>query len=303
MVLPAAIPVHIHLLLIDHSGAHNLSILLCKDVYDKAYENIKPTDLNIVSGETLDYAKTHISLKKFLGFQSTKIIDAVNHNSTLVIHHIRNIYQDDNGHIWFSTYGSSNGYTDPWLVSEELIVGTLDTSTSAKIVGSLVEFLNNPIGLFLLILIPLAYLVYSIISELVYKRAILKLQKQVLNGERSLTDIICIKHKVGYGLARKKKLEVLAMAPIELKTTYLSLLWENGSAPNSIRKHYLRKNIYLSIYAEYNELNRSVALMYKDGVNEKAIASYYLERKNVIAEKEARYNSKLKKIKLTKFKK
>ena len=267
-------------------------------VYSETFKFISVDTLKEIDESQNLSADNAFSLKTFLGFQSPIIKEASINNSILVIHHIKEIYQDESGTIWFSTYGSSNGYTDEWLIREDLIIGKLNNSSSATAVAGLANFINNPIGLFLCIIIPLSYLIYTIITELLYHCAIKRLQIQVVNGDRLLTDIICVRNRIGYSLQHKKKLEVLAMAPQELKTMYLSLLWEDGSVPPVIRKHYLKKNILLGIYAEYNELDRTVMLMYKDNVNKESIAEYYIEKKNQIKQKENRYKKILKKIKL-----
>ncbi len=267
-------------------------------VYNKTLEDIYLKDLNVISTEDIKTLKSQNTFKRFLGFQSRIINEAGKSNSILVIHHIKDIYKDEEGIVWFSTYGSSNEYTDEWLVRQDLVIGRLDNSTTAQLIASFIEFLTNPIGLFLFILIPLTYLIYCIITELLYICAIKKLQLQVLRGERRLTDIICVRNNVGYSLTHKKKLEVLATAPQELKTIYLSLLWENGSAPLAIKKHYMKKNILLGIHAEYNELERTIMLMYKDNVDNESIAKYYITQKNQIQQKESKYKRILKKIKL-----
>ena len=265
------------------------------------FENLDIANFKLVQSERISNSeKRSITLSMFLGIQPKSIREASKANSKLVIHHIDEIYEDENGIRYFTTYGSSNTGKDSWYICEDLIVGKYDDSTLAKITTNILSVLNKPIVLFLLVLIPLLMLVLSLTKEFCVTIELIKLEREVLSGKRLLTDIICVKTGVGYNMSKKNKLRTLATAPENLKTTYVSLLWKDGTAPKSIRKHYLRKSILLGIYAEYNELGRSVALMCKDGVDDNIVADYYLKEKEKLEKKEKRYNKLLKKFKLIK---
>lgn len=298
----------------EASGLYKGNRIVVKSVNAKSLKEgdviafyVEPNIFSVVDQSSLTVVNTNtdnakdkkgsFSIEKFIGIHSKAIRDAVHDDGAFIIHHIKNVYEDKNGVRYFSTYGSSNGYTDPWLVREDLIVGVYDATNTSKVITVILNGLNNPIVLSLVIIIPLTLLIFSIMNEVIKLGMILKLQNDVLRGRRLLTDLGCVKYDIGYKMSEKEKLEVLATAPDELKTVYVSLLWRSGTAPKSIRKHYLKKSILLNCYREYNELDRSIELMYKDGIDENIIAKHYMKNRQAIEEKEARYKALMKKMK------
>jgi len=242
--------------------------------------------------------KYSISLARFMGAQSNQIAEAAKNGSKLVFHQITAVFKDQSsGVLWFQTKGTSNAEVDSWFISENMIMGIYDNSAAAKFVSNILSSLSSREGLAMLVIIPVILMGLVIMLEFLKDLEINKLQRDVIEEKRKITDDICVRHKIGFSMSKKDKYKVLAQAPDHEKTLYVSLLWKDGSAPSSIKKYCHRKQIMLSSMQKKLEIRRKCDQMFRDGVSEKQIAKFYHSQKELIERDDQKKKKLLKKIK------
>ena len=155
------------------------------------------------------------------------------------------------------------------------------------------HFLTTPIGLVATILVPLLLVGLLILLDVIRNAYLAKLELDVVEEKRKITDESCVKQNVGYRISNKTKYKVLAQAEDDEKLLYLSLLWKDGTAPNALKKYCLQKQIYLHPVKQLLLLNRECEQMYKNGVDMEEIASHYSINKAKIEEKEKATNKRI----------
>lgn len=261
-------------------------------VYAPSYNNFNVENCENVSTQK-SKTKYTLTFRQLFGFQSNEIKVADKSGSKIVFHHIGAIYQDENGERWFQTYGSSNAGNDSWWINEKYIVGIQDEGIVAKSAVGLVEFASKPYGVAVLA-IPVVILVGIMLISVLKNIQIAKLELDCVEEKRKITDEICVKNNVGYQMSKKTKLKILAQATDENREEYIKLLWRNGSAPNAIKKYYLRKKLLVSTNKELLNLNRKCEQMFKDGEKPTKIAKIYLTEKNKIEKKSEKIKARIK---------
>ena len=240
--------------------------------------------------------KYKTTLGKFIGFQPRAVTNASARGCKLVFHHIIEVYEDANGVRWFKTQGSSNDNRDNWVIKEDYIIGIYDDSKIGAKVSSVLGFITSKTGMVVTLLVPLLLLGLLLIIDFLKNAERAKLELDCIQEKRKITDPICIKNNIGYGMSNKTKLKVLAQAEPEEWMHYISLLWKNGKAPNSIKKYAIRKNIKLRPIKKKLELNRTCEFLYGEGLEIGKLSKYYLLELEKIEQYEERIKRKLKAI-------
>ena len=266
-------------------------------VYEGSYSKFDiNTCIRIKNNSETKYS---LSFLEFFGVRSREIETAAKANSRLVFHHIVAIYQDKSTNkLWFKTQGSSNNSPDSWCVEDSMVVGIYDDSNVAVFVSGILSKLTSSKNLIALIIVPVILMGIIIILEFLKDVEIAKLELDIVQEKRKLTDEICVKNNVGFNMSKKTKYKVLAQAPDDQKLEYIALLWKNGSAPNAIKKYYIRKEILISVLQKELELHRECDKMFRDRVSEKEIAKFYHSEKDKINKEYNYKRKKLNKIKL-----
>ncbi len=263
--------------------------------YSKSYYGVNKDNFVKVEAENITNKKSNLTFAKFFGIQNSQLQEAAGAGAMLTFHHIREVYEDENGQRWFSTYGSSNAVDDTWLIKEDLVVGKYDSSNIGKVIASIITFASSTFGIFTLVVVVFVLVLVFLLKQCIHDIQIAKLELDIVEEKRKLTDEICIKHKVGFGMDTKTKYKVLAQAKPEDVNLYLSLLWEDGSAPASIRKYYIRKKLLLSCNSKLRILNQECEKLFKEGKNPSTIAKYYSTQKEII---KTEYKNKVNRIKV-----
>ena len=248
-------------------------------VYPDDYKSFDINTCEVVPDEEIPANSYVMSFSSLLGIQPDKIVRAAKSNSQLVFHHIREVYSDVNGTRWFKTYGSSNTADDVWYISENMVVGLYDESGAASFFSSVISAVNSQYG-FLILLIPVIFLAIVISFDWIKAIVRTKLELDCVEEKRKITDPVCVRNNIGFGMDTKTKFKILAQASPEKTNEYLSLLWKNGSAPNNIRKYYTRRNILLDYNRQLLELNRECEKRFKKGEDPVVVAKYYTENKS-----------------------
>ena len=264
------------------------------DSFNEYYEN-KPKYI-----QEQNETEYKISFGSFWGFQSKELRTASKANSKLVFHHIVGIYKEEDGTRWFKTQGSSATIQDYWVIKDSYVVGVYDSSHRGQVLTNIISFISSGMGSILLIAVPFILIFLLIMKEWVRNVALAKLELDCVEEKRKITDEICIKNNIGYRMDKKTKIKILVQADDEDKQLYIKLLWKDGSVPNSIRKYYLRKKLYLEPVKDLLEVNRNCEKMFREGKKDIEIARYYRQNKEKIEKRQENIANKLKLIK-TKF--
>ncbi|MCR5553202.1 MAG: hypothetical protein K6F08_00425 [bacterium] len=254
-------------------------------VYDQDYMGFDVNTCVKVKEEDIPQTVYTTSFSSLLGIQSDAIKVAAKNNAKLVFHHIRAIYEDDNGVRWFKTYGSSNMSDDVWYVSENMVVGKYVDGGIATIFSKLIKATNSKFG-FLILLVPVLLLAALIVIEAMKDVQLAKLELDCVEEKRKITDPICVKNNIGFNMDSKTKYKVLVQAEPEEINQYISLLWKDNTVPANIRKYYTRKNILLTYNRKMLLLNRECQEMFKNGEKPNKVSKYYLEKKADLQEEQ-----------------
>ncbi len=248
--------------------------------------------------ETTQKTKFKTPFSTLFGVQSQKITTAAKSGNKIVFHQIVAIYESESGERWFKTKGTSNSVEDSWTISESLVIGIHVTNGfSNMIAGALDVITSNPKLLVCCSLLPFLLVVLVVSGNIIKDIALILIELDIVEEKRKLTDSICVKNKIGYQMSNKTKYKVLAQATPEERALYMSLLWENGSTPESIKKYYKRKTILLKSNQELLELNRECQEMFKNKETPTKIAKYYNETKSEIEKRHRARVAKLNAIK------
>lgn len=282
----------------------NVGDIIIFYVYSPSSNSFSESKATNISSEK-SKTKYSLTIPLMFGFQSKEIKQAVQSNSTLVIHHVRAIYEDENGERWFKTYGSSNlvydengsciGGDDTWTINENYVLGIKDDSGFSKFMVGIVSFTQKPYAS-LFVLIPFIGLLISIVLSFLRSAQIAKLELDCVEEKRKITDTICIKNEVGYQMSNKTKYKILAQATDANREEYIKLLWKDGHLPGSLKKYYIRKKLLLSEIQDTLELNRKCEQMFKNKEDPIKIAEYYTTEKQRIEQHADIIRKKLKSI-------
>ncbi len=270
-------------------------------VHSNTYSNFNINNCRKINADSIDKLKYKVTFSKFFGNQNEYIKKAAALNCAIVFHHILGVYEDANGTRWFKTYGSTNVKNNPsnvdsWAIREELVVGAYDNSGGSKFIAGTLNTFSTNFGMIMLIFIPLICLAIMIIWDLLKDIERNKLELDIIEEKRKITDPICVRNKIGFKMDDKTKYKVLAQAKEEEKLEYISLLWEEEKTPTGIKKYYLRKGLMLKPIERLCEVNRECEKRFKAGENEKEIAKYYIEEKKKIQDEQLRFERRFRKI-------
>lgn len=258
--------------------------------------------------ENLEYT---YSFSEFFGLRNEQMVKQAKSGSKIFFHHIVRVFEDKDGVRWFETQGSSNSYTDQTLVenadgtysylncgyiSEKMVIGVYDDSSSAKSVSFLLSAISSNWKTLAVVLVPLMFLAILLIFECGNDVRLAVIECDVVDGKRKLTDEVCVKNGIGYNLSKKDKLKVLSHTPPDEINETIALMWRDGSAPTAIKKYYLRKCLALRPMIEKNNLMEKCKQMKYQGLTDTQIAKFYLSESKKIAKQEQRTHNLLKKL-------
>jgi len=247
-------------------------------VYENDYKNFDINHCQRVEDNVIAPNAYTLSFNTFFGLHSKEIIEAAKNGATPVFHHIRAIYEDANGTRWFKTYGTSNGSDDVWFISENMVIGLYDNSTAGLVFSSIIKAVNSQFG-FLVLLVPVVLLGLIIVFEAYKNLQRAKLELDCVEQKRKITDPICVKNDIGFGMDTKTKYKILAQANESEHNEYISLLWKKGAIPKNIKKYYMRRDVILGYNRKLCELNRTCEEMFKRGEKPTKIAKFYTVEK------------------------
>ncbi|MBO5394985.1 MAG: hypothetical protein J6A28_03675 [Clostridia bacterium] len=257
-------------------------------VYPTDYKTFNKDSATLVEKEETQHNHS-MSFGQFFGVPSKEMSAAAKAHSRLVFHKITKIYQDEQGMYWFTTKGSSNALEDYWHVSERMVIGVYDNSAGAKVFSSILQLLSGSMGTIIVISIPILVLSAMFVAKCIKRVQIARLELDCIEEKRKITDEICVRNDIGFNMTKNDKYKILVQAPPEKREEYLALLWKDGSAPSSIHKYVIRKNLTLKPMEKMLELNRLCEKMHAAGVDPEEIAKHYLVKKSAIEKEQQRY--------------
>lgn len=147
----------------------------------------------------------------------------INTDTSIWIHQITNIYIDDDYNIYFETKGTSNNYTDTYLVKSSDVIGKY--IFNSVVLTNLYKFGNTSIGKYVLIVLPSTFFLMYMIYICFRLYSILEYQKKVMNLQIFLTNK-SINKDIIYKLSDKQKYQLLTY--YEDKEYCAKLLWQDN---------------------------------------------------------------------------
>ena len=265
-------------------------------VYERDYKSCDIDSLIKINNNSIEGESSYkFSWGSLVGIQSGHLIDAAKAGSTPVFHHIKSIFEDTNGTRWFKTYGSSNGSDDIWYISENMVIGLYDDSTVANVFSGIITAVNSQFG-FLVLLVPVVLLGLIIVFEAYKNLQRAKLELDCVEQKRKITDPICVRNDIGFGMDTKTKYKILAQASDSEHSEYISLLWKKGFIPKNIMKYYMRRDVILGYNRKLCELNKQCEEMFKRGDKPTKIAKYYTEEKQKLMDEQRQMAKKLRQM-------
>jgi len=265
-------------------------------VYSPSYNKFNKNICEKIDPETTDELTYNSSIKTFLGLQNAEVQLAAKSNARRVFHEIIGVYEDKEGVRWFETKGTSNVTKDRWFIKETLVVGAYNDSTTATIMAFVIDTMTSSLGTIIVLMIPLVIIAGFIVGLCMKDVYISMIENEVVEEKRKLTDEVCVKNKIGFGMSTKTKYKVLATAAPEDKLTYIGLLWKDGKEPNALKKYYLRKRMLIKPLEEKNALHRECEKLFEAGENPREIAKYFEEQEAKIEAKYDNIKAKLKSV-------
>ena len=265
-------------------------------VYNARISQFDINTCEMVHSSDITVRSYPITLSQVIGIQSAPLREAAKAGASMVFHEITDVYTDASGDRWFSTKGSSNPDKDDWFIPGDMVVGIYDDSQFGQTVAHVLNATSRSSVMIMLVIVPLVLMGYIVLMECLKDIEIAKLELEVVEEKRDLTDRLCLKNNVGYHMSKKTKFKVLAQAPLDRKAEYISLLWKDGTAPNSVKKYYLKKSLIMRPMEKKLALHRECEKMYHDHVPVRKIAEHYLKGVEKIEKQESRYKTVFKKM-------
>lgn len=169
---------------------------------------------NYINFNSSNYSTEELELISNINNQYT------NSNTSIWLHHITNIYIDENLNIFYETKGSSNHFTDTYLVSSNDIIGTY--VYNSEVISTVYNFSQKPVSKYIFIVMPSSIILIYTMFIIVRLLNIIAYEQKVLNREISLDDEF-INKEIIYNMKNKDKLKILSH--YDNKLYYAKLLW------------------------------------------------------------------------------
>ena len=152
--------------------------------------------------------------------------DAVNAGSMLIFHRIIDVYVDNFGTRFFATKGDSNAGADTIYIREDFVCA--EYVNSSPFVESLLQFITSPIGLTVVILLPILFTIvlqmFSFSNEIKSAR----LAEKLLRRQIRYSEVDTKKHKLDEMLSDAEKIYLYDISLKEDKPNLAIILWEDG---------------------------------------------------------------------------
>lgn len=230
-----------------------------------------------------------VTIDDFLGKIEPNHLVAARANSKLIIHHIISIQQDSTGKWWFTTHGSSNPSNQVEHFSEDYVIGYYNQSVISDIFGKTLNFITSFAGIMVIVGVPLVLLAFVVLSSVFNHIQLTLLEEEVINGERPVSDPVCVKNKIGRNLSKQDKFYLLARANEEERSELLPYLYEDGAVPNAINKYYHRKKLMMMPIYEIKSLQQKAQEQYNSGVPISKVMKEYAKDKEELLSKHENY--------------
>lgn len=171
--------------------------------------------------------------------------NAIKSKSEVIFHRVIAIYMASDGTYFFETKGDSNSSADTTLINQHLMVGKY--IKMPKIVTSALTYMITPDGMFWIIIVPLAVIVFLQIIELMTIVFDMATEKKVLEGSLPFDSEESIKAKVGREMSEYNKIYFYDITPQEQKHRVREFLWEEGFEKNPKKEAKIQNDVEKSI--------------------------------------------------------
>ena len=230
-----------------------------------------------------------LTLSQFFGEQNNTINAAGKLQCSMIFHHVKEIRQDENGKLYFRTYGSSNTnaygdiVADGYWISEDVIVGRYYENGS-PIILSVFKVFSSSLGIIVLVSIPILVFMFMIFLDVMKYLQLATMEEDVLKGKLSLTDPVCVANHIGIRMNHTNKFKVLAQLSPQERIEAVSYLWQSPKDIQYMKKYFIKQKLLMHFDEQKSELKMEYADKLRDAKGRK------------IATVEAEYHKKLRDI-------
>ncbi len=170
------------------------------------------------------------SIEKTKDNREQNLKKAQDAKASVIFHTVVGIFVDNDGNVFYKTKGSSNGSSDSTLAPSDLVVGKyINTPVFFR---RAVSYCASPIGMIILVCLPLSLLVLMQCLSLIEQISIISLEKKLISGQLSYKDEEIKKDLPGSIIELYNKVYYYFMAPDEEKEEVKNYLW--GDLYNNI---------------------------------------------------------------------
>ncbi len=268
--------------------------------YDTAKSSKCPSmDLYTSAMASGEKESVSLSLKEFFGSQNETITKAAQRDSKMVFHHIKEVRQDEDGKLYFRTYGSSNLtddgkiLEDGYWISEDVIIGKYYEEGN-PILLSVFQIFASQAGIITLICIPMVVLFLMVLLDVMKGLELANIEDKVLKGKLHLTDPVCIVNNIGFNMSKQTKFKVLAQLTPQERIEAVSYLWQSPKDIQHMKKYYIKQKLLMHYDEERLALKNEYAQILSD---KKANATKLKEYQRKLDDIEKREEKTIKQLK------
>ncbi len=266
--------------------------------YYKYFDSAKKCtnyDIYPASSALTESEDVSLSVGEFFGSQETTIRNAAKVGADMIFHHIKEVREDENGKLYFKTYGSSNAAEDAYWISEDVIIGKYYEGVSPIVLG-VVKLFATQMGMVFLVAIPLMLVLCMVFLDILKSLALSGMEDRVLSGKLALDDPSCIANHIGIRMTKKNKYKVLAQLSPQERIEAVSYLWQSPKDIEYMKKYYIKQKLLLHYDEERAALKSEYAEKMQSGSKTK-LAALDKEYKAKIRDIEKREEATIKKLK------
>ena len=205
-----------------------------------------------------------LSIGEFFGSQNELITRAAKREASMIFHHIKEIREDENGKLFFKTYGSSVRNADgsisydSFWISEDAIVGKYYENASPLLLNTFKTLLTSS-GMFMLVSIPLILIILMVFFDIMKSLELSAIENNVLNGKLDLSNPVCVVNHIGFKMSNKTKFKVLAQLSPQERIEAVTYLWQSPKDVEKMKKHYIKQKLLLHFDEERIALKNEYA--------------------------------------------
>lgn len=208
-----------------------------------------------------------------LGRKNELTLQAGKNGARIYFHEIVDIRQDENGYLYFQTKGTSNPKEDVVWTRQDLVIGKY--IETAPFLTDLLTIFGSNLAIILLVLLPLAMVLFLLVIQLVDDIDSYGIEKRILKKGYRITHKDYRDKGVGYELSPKAKLQAIVNERTQMeKQEAFGLMYEKYNTPHWLLKHVKKQGWAERVEEKYEKEMEELLKKFKKTRDEKYITEY-----------------------------